>query len=320
MCDITLINKLLHNSNITVLKLYTNKPACEAYAHTKIIFSDEEQIETMIPYVYRRSHLELQTENEIADYLKKIKGYFAKDKINQWVAEQQKLFQTTSLQKKNIQKQFLNILIENATKEVLQEDLPQNSNPQKVIQNLKDNGINGKGGYIISVLRGHKDNGYKTRYWLLPLPQTEGIVYEKMSSRFKEKSINLLNKIDAFEGKVTTIGLLPDHKFSEIRWDPNVPEDNNDDLTEEEIKQKFQLLTNQRNQQKREVCRHCYRTGERGSIFGIKFFYEGNDKWDESIPETGKDAEKGCIGCPWYDIQEWRTRLQQLINASTKKI
>ena len=318
MCDITLINKLLFDSNITVLGLYPNNPAYEAYAHTKIIFSDEEQIETMIPYVYRRSYLNLSTEKEIAEYLKKIKDHFAKDKINQWVAEQESLFQ--SQQDLNIRKDFLKVLLKNITKEVLQDEFHSNNNPQKVIQNLKDDGINGNGGYIISVLRGNKNNGKKTRYWLLPLPPAEGIVYEKMSPKFRKKALNALNKLDAFEGKKATIGLLPDHKFPEIRWDSNVPEDNNDDLSEDEIKRKFQLLTTQRNQQKREVCRHCYRTGERGSIFGIKFFYEGNDKWDESIPETGKDAEKGCIGCPWYDIQEWRTRLQQLINASTKKI
>ena len=80
-------------------------------------------------------------------------------------------------------------------------------------------------------------------------------------------------------------------------------------MTDEEIQQKFQLLTNQRNQQKREICRRCYQTGKRGVIFGIPFYYEGNENWNESIPKTGKDAEKGCVGCPWYDIKKWREEL-----------
>ena len=80
-------------------------------------------------------------------------------------------------------------------------------------------------------------------------------------------------------------------------------------MTDEEIQQKFQLLTNQRNQQKREIFRRCYQTGKRGVIFGIPFYYEGNENWDESIPKTGKDAEKGCVGCPWYDIKKWREEL-----------
>ena len=48
---------------------------------------------------------------------------------------------------------------------------------------------------------------------------------------------------------------------------------------------------------------------ERGSIFGIPYFYEGGLKWDPSIPQKGKAAEKGCVGCPWYDIETWRQKL-----------
>jgi len=34
----------------------------------------------------------------------------------------------------------------------------------------------------------------------------------------------------------------------------------------------------------------------------LPFFYEGNENWDPSIPIKGKSAEKGCVGCGWYDI------------------
>lgn len=319
MCDVTRINEFLLGTNISVLGLYLNDPACEAYAHTKIVFSDDYAVETMIPYIYRRSYLNLNTEKEIADYLKKIKDHFAKNKIDRWVAEQRRLFHTTKWKNMKVREKFFDKLLKNVTKEVLQDQFPQNNNPQKVIQGLKDDGINGNGGYIIPVLRGNKANGNKTRCWLLPLPLIESVVYETMSPKFKKKVINTLKKIDAFENSVATIGLLPDHKFSEIRWDAEVPEDNNDNMSEDKIKRKFQLLTTQRNQQKREICRHCYMTGERGSIFGIKFFYAGDEKWDETIPRIGKEAEKGCVGCPWYDIQEWRTHLQRLIDSSTKK-
>ena len=82
-------------------------------------------------------------------------------------------------------------------------------------------------------------------------------------------------------------------------------------MTDDEIRAKFQLLTNQRNQQKREVCRNCYQTGERGSIYGIDFYYEGGPIWESSIPRKGKAAEQGCIGCPWYDIERWRRELKK---------
>ena len=89
---------------------------------------------------------------------------------------------------------------------------------------------------------------------------------------------------------------------------------NPDNMTDDEIRAKFQLMTNQRNQQKREVCRNCFQTGKRGTIYGISYFYEGNENWDKTIPPKGKEAEQGCIGCPWYDIQKWKEHLKQLIN------
>jgi hypothetical protein len=87
----------------------------------------------------------------------------------------------------------------------------------------------------------------------------------------------------------------------------------NKDLSEFEIKQKFQLLDNQRNLQKREVCRKCFQTNQRGIIFGIKYFYKGTEIWDKKIPKIGKEAEEGCIGCAWYDIIIWRDNLNQLL-------
>lgn len=103
------------------------------------------------------------------------------------------------------------------------------------------------------------------------------------------------------------------HKFSEIRWDDDTKSENPETMTDQEIREKFQLLSNQRNQQKREVCRNCFQTGKRGTIYGIQYFYEGTDRWDSQIPPKGKAAEKGCIGCPWYDIARWRKELNNII-------
>lgn len=85
------------------------------------------------------------------------------------------------------------------------------------------------------------------------------------------------------------------------------------DMTDEEIIEKFQLLDNQRNQQKREICRNCFQTGQRGHLFGIDFYPVGNAEWDKEIPTVGKAAEQGCIGCPWYDIEAWRKAINTLL-------
>lgn len=87
-------------------------------------------------------------------------------------------------------------------------------------------------------------------------------------------------------------------------------------MTEDEIRKKFQLLTNQHNQQKREVCRNCFQTGKRGSIYGISYYYKGDENWDASIPKKGKEAERGCIGCPWYDIAEWKKQLSAILERA----
>lgn len=303
MVDILEINKLLKDKSIKVVELRDNSPACEKYIYT-IFSQDGFSIKTMVPYVYRRSGLFLETSEDVAEHLKSLKQYFTRDYINEWcLRESSRIAEDNS-----VYSTFLRILITSNCKEITSNKFPQNNNPQKIIQTIKDNG------FVISVLRGRKtENGGQTRYWLLPVPMTVGTNYEAMSEPFKEYVLEVLGNIDVYENRTGT-GLLPDHKFSEIRWDENTSEENSVDMSEEKVRQKFQMTTTQRNQQKREVCRKCFKTGERGQIFGIKFYYAGSDKWDSDIPKTGKAAEYGCVGCPWYDIQKWREELQKLID------
>ncbi|MDJ0517085.1 MAG: hypothetical protein QNJ74_12810 [Trichodesmium sp. MO_231.B1] len=72
-------------------------------------------------------------------------------------------------------------------------------------------------------------------------------------------------------------------------------------MSEAEIKQKFQLLkkdsAGNHNLLKSRSCEFCLKTGKRGTPLGIKFWYQGNENWRHNIPQIGKDAETGCIGC-----------------------
>lgn len=180
---------------------------------------------------------------------------------------------------------------------------PTNPNPARRIQDIKDAGYT-----LASVPRPKGLKGYNRI--LLPIPLHSEMGYETFSPQFKARVIRLLRGRNAFEARETAPKtLIPDHKFSEVRWDEDTKGENPMDMTDSEIIQKFQLLDNQRNQQKREICRRCFLEGVRGTIYGINYFYKGTDRWDESIPVKGKAAEKGCEGCPWYDIEEWRIRL-----------
>ncbi len=51
------------------------------------------------------------------------------------------------------------------------------------------------------------------------------------------------------------------------------------------------------------MCEPYTESGNRPSIYGIDFYYKGTKIWDSKIPERRSDAEKGSIGCPWYDIE-----------------
>lgn len=303
--NIKKLQELVGENLIKVLGFEYNKPACECYVHTIFMQSDGYHIETMVPYEYRRSHLALKNEFDIAQYLISIKSRFEKEFVTKWCADELSEIAT----KNTNYAKFLRILLSSGCNEILQNKFPQNNNPQKIFQAIKDNG------YILSILRGSKENCNHTRYWLLPLPKIGETIYEKMSPVFRARVIRILEGFDAYEGKKTSVrALLPDHKFPEIRWTPDVVDENSDDMEADIIKAKFQLLTTQRNEHKREVCKKCKQTGQRGLIYGINFFYKGTEIWDITIPEVGREAEKGCIGCPWYDIQKWREELQKTID------
>lgn len=97
--------------------------------------------------------------------------------------------------------------------------------------------------------------------------------YEVMSQTFKARAIAVMEAVNVYELSTSNKhGLLPDHKFPEIRWDEETRAENPEEMNEAQIKEKFQLVDNQRNQQKREVCRRCFQTGQRGKLYGLNFF------------------------------------------------
>ena len=295
------------NENIKILGKHTHSKASEEYID--VIFQYlEENWTGWIPVVYRRTGLNLTSEEEIIEYLNKVYNKLnPKNHIN-WCLEQEEYW-------KNKPNAFVTQSFYSALSDCkwhcVNCQLPNNPNWARRIQDLKEFG------YTIATDTNRycsncKSN--KTHLMMLPLERLtiDGNGYETWSPELRKRIVKVLKAYDVYEARYNS-NCLPDHKFSEIRWDENTKSDNDDDMTDDEIKAKFQLLTNQRNQQKREVCRNCYQTGKRGILFGIPFFYKGNENWDNNIPRIGKSAEKGCIGCGWYDIERWRNELIKLI-------
>lgn len=305
--DITLINELLKDSRIVVKEFLGNAKASDYFVRVTFDFGSDGTWNAVIPYIYRRSGLRLASEEEIAGYLMSIKHYFTEEARENWKRTEWSKWQQKRKEAKKpedlVTIDFFEVLL--SFKEEV-DSFPINPNPQRRFQDIKDQG------YTVSI---YPIGGKQWGKMLLPLPLNAEMGYEVFTPQFKARVIRLFKGVNAYEAKQTPAkSLIPDHKFSEVRWDDRTKGENPMDMTDDEIIKKFQLLDNQRNQQKREVCRNCYQTGQRGKIFGIDYYYSGTDKWDNRFPIIGKDAEEGCIGCPWYDIEKWRDSLNELIS------
>lgn len=293
------------NKNIIIVEKERkiHSKATEEYIHVNFTY-DTEKWDGWVPVEYRRTGVSIESEEQLTDYLNKVYEQMQPSNFSTWLNEQN-AFWNSEKKKAGKTKAFFDCLIKGGW-QCIGCTLPENPNWARRAQNLKEYG------YTIATYTKRycpKCKAKKTHLLLLPLPRKgDGNGYETWSPTLRKRIIKVLGAVDAYENKVNR-NCLPDHKFSEIRWDSNTKEENKDDMTDEQIRQKFQLLTNQRNEQKREICRNCFQTGKRGTIYGIPFYYAGGSEWDKSIPQKGKAAENGCIGCPWYDIERWRKEL-----------
>ena len=302
------INKLIQNRNIKLLKIRHHTKASESYIDVDFKFPEEKFIwHGAIPFQYRRAGLFLEKTSDIAKLINKAYEAFKEKNRKSWIKLEEKLWNTEYSSKEVTKEFFIKML--NIRWNCVDCDLPKNPNWARRTQDIKEMG------YLTATKREvcRKCNGNKTHMILLPFGRGEETGYEIWSQKLKNKIIKTLGGINIYDNKKAPSirSLIPDHKFPEIRWDKDTRKHNPDDMTKKQIKKKFQLLDNQRNLQKREVCRKCFQTNKRGSSFGMNYYYKGNANWPTKIAKIGKDAEKGCIGCPWYDFNAWRKSLNK---------
>lgn len=186
-----------------------------------------------------------------------------------------------------------------------------NAQPAARLRDLK------KKGYIIGSQTKRCDKCAKSQMHdiLVMLPKSSNQplheLRKPMSEKLKKKIKSLLNYKEASSArKLSAKELLIDHKFPSQRWSKS-ESDNADTMSYDEIKNKFQLLSNQSNTLKSRYCDNCVETGKRGTFMGISWFYQGNENWVGNI----KDEENGCKGCPWYDLELWKSKLQDKLKS-----
>lgn len=304
-------SKLIDNKYIIIEKFREHCKASEKYIDVTIVQKNGFTWKGSIPFFYRRTGLFIETPQDLVGYLESIYPYFTEKAINDFITSENKRWQT-ELSGKETTKAFFDKLI-NLQWNSVQYDLPANRNWARRIQDIKEFG------YTLATDTRRQVKGkyiFDTHILLVPIPKGGVTGYEVMTQEFKSRAIEVMDSINVYElSSANKHGLIPDHKFPEIRWDDLTRAENPDEMSKTEILQKFQLLDNQRNQQKREVCRRCFQTGKRGKLYGLNYFYSGNENWPDEIPKTGKEAEKACIGCGWYDIQAWRNSLNEFIKS-----
>ncbi|NQU82410.1 MAG: hypothetical protein HQ539_00475 [Parcubacteria group bacterium] len=126
-----------------------------------------------------------------------------------------------------------------------------------------------------------------------------------LPTKIRKRIINYYKNKDAILGySPTGRSIEIDHRVPEIRWDSSedkLPEV----LTDDEIKKRYILLVREHNLLKSRNCEECKKTGMRQYLLGIKFFYKGNRKYNQKF---------GCVGCGWYDPEEWKKGLNKIID------
>lgn len=301
------------NDNITInsQELKKHSKASEKYVDITFYFpKTQEKWSGWIPVEYRRTGISLRTNEEISIYIDSVYELMASTTKETWLDNENKFWDDEKSGAK-VTRGFFDELAKGGWK-CREHNLPPNPNFARRIQDLKEMG------YTLATNTKRPCEVCKkntTQLILLPISRVTlaGNGYETWTPALRKRILKVLDNYDVYEGKRNS-HLLPDHKFSEIRWDSETKSENPDTMSDEEIKAKFQLLSNQRNQQKREACRACFQSNKRQFPFGIKYYSEGDENWDESIPIKGKEAEQGCIGCGWYDMEKWRQEITNKIN------
>ncbi len=143
-----------------------------------------------------------------------------------------------------------------------------------------------------------------------------------MPSEFSRRAIQVLGSRDVVEGtRRPPNQLTVDHKLPMLRWDKSSSsqQSNYAEMSDDDIVDKFQWLkasngSVSHNLLKSRACERCFRDGQRGTPFGITFFYDGGSTWKPA----DKQDPSGCVGCGWYDFDNWRKSLNRQIQHMKK--
>lgn len=120
-----------------------------------------------------------------------------------------------------------------------------------------------------------------------------------IDAKSRKRTLEIFDYRDAFTGASISSTPEIDHKVPWTRLEEDI------DLrllTDQEIKEHFQLLTREHNLLKDRMCDKCKKQGIRPPFFEIEYWYQGD-----------KHYKGSCVGCGWYDGVEWRKRINVIL-------
>lgn len=120
-----------------------------------------------------------------------------------------------------------------------------------------------------------------------------------IDGKTRKRILNIFDNRDAFTGGSISSTAEIDHKVPWTRLENDIDATV---LTEEQIKEHFQLLTREHNLLKDRACGYCKLHNKRPPFLEIPFWYEGDSVYRGS-----------CVGCGWYDGKKWREELSKKI-------
>lgn len=121
----------------------------------------------------------------------------------------------------------------------------------------------------------------------------------------RKRVFSILGNEDVYTGKSTNEPTI-DHKtpFIRLKRDFDISK-----MSDQEIKDNFQVMSFTNNLVKNNACMKCVKTGKRQPLYGINFFYKG----DEIYRGT-------CEGCGYHDCKKWKEELQSKQQQSQTQI
>ena len=216
------------NKNIKIIdkERKIHSKASEEYLHCQFDYVVK-MWDGWVPVEYRRTGVSIKPDetDKLNKYLNLVYEQMKPEKFPSWMEKQKEFWK----EKKRAEttKSFFDSLTKGGW-QCVECTLPKNPNWARRIQDLKEFGYT-----LATDTKRYCPicEANKTHLILLPIERgsAEGNGYETWSPALRKRIIKVLGGIDVYEG-TPNAHCLPDHKFSEIRWDENI--NNPDSMTD----------------------------------------------------------------------------------------